>query len=66
MAVPRNRHSNARKNIRRSHLARTKGLFHNCPNCEKKILSHRICNFCGFYKGKQIVAHEQEEEKQTK
>ena len=26
-----------------------------CPQCKKSIISHRVCPFCGFYKGAQIV-----------
>jgi large subunit ribosomal protein L32 len=62
MAVPRNRHSNARKNKRRSHLAKVKKNTSKCSNCSKEILPHRICNFCGFYANRQIVANEQPKE----
>lgn len=59
MAVPRNRLSNARKNKRRSHLAKTPKNTVACSNCSKVILPHRICPFCGFYKKKAVIQKEQ-------
>lgn len=51
MAVPRNRMSNARKNLKRSHHAVTTANLSVCPNCGKKKHSHSICSHCGYYKG---------------
>lgn len=53
MAVPRNRLSNARKNSKRAHHAKTPKHTMECPNCGKEKLPHRICA-CGAY-GKRIV-----------
>jgi large subunit ribosomal protein L32 len=55
MAVPRNRHSNARKNKRRSHLAKELKNIVKCSNCNAAILPHRICETCGFYNKKQVI-----------
>jgi large subunit ribosomal protein L32 len=55
MAVPRNRHSNARKNKRRSHLAKSPVNLRKCTNCSKLSLPHRVCPFCGYYANKLIV-----------
>jgi len=54
MAVPRNRTSNARKNSRRAHHAKSPKHFAHCSNCNEPCLPHRICPHCGHYKGKQI------------
>ena len=54
MAVPRNRTSNARKNSRRSHMAKVKINIVKCSNCNANVLSHRVCEACGFYNKKQI------------
>ena len=27
----------------------------SCPKCGKPLLPHRVCQNCGYYKGKQIV-----------
>lgn len=55
MAVPRNRMSNARKNSKRAHHAKTPKNFSVCTNCSKAVRSHCACDFCGFYKGKSII-----------
>lgn len=54
MAVPRKKLSKWAKGKRRSHLALTALNFSNCSNCGAHRLPHSVCDFCGFYKGKQI------------
>lgn len=58
MAVPRNRHSNARKNSKRAHHAKKPLMLSTCSNCGTSCISHRICGACGFYGGKAVVAKE--------
>ncbi|UFP06699.1 50S ribosomal protein L32 [Chlamydia pecorum] len=58
MAVPRNRHSNARKNIRRSHLAKKPRHAAICSNCKHAVLPHTICSSCGFYDGRSVLSIE--------
>ncbi len=60
MAVPRNRTSNARKNSRRAHHAKTPANVTACSNCGKSRLAHRICPSCGFYNGR-AVTHAKED-----
>ena len=60
MAVPRNRTSNAKKNSRRSHMAKRKKIISICSNCKKEYISHRMCISCGFYNGKSIMSAEEE------
>lgn len=55
MAVPRNRLSNARKNSRRSHLAKKPIQAISCSNCSKPVLPHRLCKHCGHYAKRQVV-----------
>jgi large subunit ribosomal protein L32 len=58
MAVPRNRLSNARKNSRRAHHAKTPKNVVACKNCSAHKLPHTVCQACGFY-GDRIVLHKQ-------
>lgn len=58
MAVPRNRLSNARKNSRRAHHAKTPKQTTQCSNCGNACLPHTICASCGAY-GKRIVIQKQ-------
>ncbi len=55
MAVPRNRHSNARKNSKRAHHAKKPKNYDQCPNCNSPRLVHTLCESCGFYDGRQVV-----------
>lgn len=55
MAVPRNRHSNARKNSKRAHHAKKPKGFTTCPSCEAMRMPHTICQSCGSYGGRTIL-----------
>lgn len=59
MAVPRNRHSNARKNSKRAHHAKVPKGSVLCRNCGVRKLPHVICGSCGAY-GDSIVVKQQE------
>ncbi len=56
MAVPRNRLSNSRKNLRRSHHAMKKTGFSSCSHCSSEKLPHRVCLSCGYYNGRKVLA----------
>ncbi|MDO8676119.1 MAG: 50S ribosomal protein L32 [Candidatus Azambacteria bacterium] len=49
------RHTSGKRNRRRSHLALTKTFLSTCPKCDRAILPHHICAYCGFYNGKEII-----------
>ena len=55
MPNPKRRHSNQRTRKRRTHDALRAGNSSTCPQCKKDILPHRICPYCGYYKGKLVV-----------
>lgn len=56
MAMPKKKISRANRGHRRSHDALTAPTVHNCPNCGSLHRPHNICNACGYYKGREIVA----------
>ncbi len=56
MAVPRGRHSNAKKNSKLAHLAKKPKAFTVCVNCKNSILPHHACPSCGQYKGRSYGA----------
>ena len=56
MPNPKRKHSKARRDKRRS--ANSKMYAANlatCSNCKKPRMSHRVCPFCGYYKGKPVI-----------
>ncbi|HFC76994.1 MAG TPA: 50S ribosomal protein L32 [Candidatus Moranbacteria bacterium] len=68
MAVPKQRQNKARKGRRRAgqlnknNIAKAQTV--KCSNCGARILSHRVCPKCGFYKGKEVI--KMKEKKSTK
>ncbi|PCI78601.1 50S ribosomal protein L32 [Candidatus Aerophobetes bacterium] len=59
MAVPRSRHSNARKNTKRSHHAKVSKKLSKCTNCGEEHLPHRACLSCGYYGGQLVLSKEE-------
>ncbi len=56
MAVPRNRHSNARKNSKRAHHAKKAKSAAVCENCQSTRMPHTICPSCGAYGDRIVLA----------
>jgi len=60
MAVPKYKTSKSRTRRRKSvnmRLANPKLV--ECGTCGNRILPHRVCPKCGFYKGKQVLEPEE-------
>lgn len=60
MAVPKRKTSHARKMKRRSSVSKlaTPTNLVKCPQCGEYNLSHRVCKECGYYKGVEVIASE--------
>ncbi len=63
MAHPKRQHSRQRQRKRRTHYKTTIPALASCPQCMKPVISHRVCPFCGYYKGNMVIAAETEEKK---
>ena len=50
------RHTRAHTANRRSHHALKVLNLATCPNCSAAIRPHRVCDACGSYKSKVVVA----------
>lgn len=55
MPNPKRQHSKQRSRKRRTHWKIKMASLNPCSNCGSMVLSHRVCPFCGFYKGKPVV-----------
>lgn len=55
MPNPKRRHSNMRRDQRRTHYVAVAPTVSTCPSCNAPVLSHRVCGSCGFYKGQQVM-----------
>ena len=60
MPVPKRRTSKARKRKRRSHHALVPVATVVCKHCGHATLPHAVCGNCGWYRGRQVVAIEEE------
>ena len=56
MAVPKRKTSKARTGRRLSiNMKLTAPNMVDCSSCGNKVLLHRVCPKCGFYRGKQVI-----------
>ncbi len=55
MAVPKQKISKSRRNMRRAHHALKAPNSGECPNCGELKRPHHVCRACGFYDGREVV-----------
>ena len=59
MAVPKRKHSKARRDKRRSNVWKlSMPALMKCPQCGAFKTPHRVCGTCGYYKGREVVKKE--------
>ena len=56
MGVPKRRMSKMRLRTRKAANRVKAPQLALCPQCGARVLSHRVCPACGFYKGKQVIS----------
>lgn len=59
MAVPKRKHSRARRDRRRTQHRLTPSAMAFCPQCHEPKLPHRVCLNCGSYKGRTVLPTEE-------
>jgi len=65
MPNPKRQHSKQRSRNRRAHWKLRLASFSTCSHCGKPVMPHRVCPFCGYYKGKPVVEIKQKEDKEA-
>ncbi len=55
MAHPTRKHSKSRRDKSRAIWKLTLPSLTQCPQCAQRILPHRVCSHCGYYRGRQII-----------
>ena len=55
MALPKRKHSKARRDKSRTHWKLTLPTLTGCAQCGQRIPPHRVCPHCGYYRGRQVV-----------
>lgn len=61
MAVPKRKQSHARTGKRRAHQALAAPHLSVCSKCGQPTRPHRVCGYCGHYRGVAVVNLEPEE-----
>ena len=56
MAVPQNRTTKSRRNMRRAHDALVAANPNECPNCGELKRPHHVCSACGHYDSREVVS----------
>lgn len=56
MAVPQNRVTRSKRNMRRAHDALVAESSNECPNCGELKRPHHVCGACGHYSGREVVS----------
>ena len=60
MAVPARRVSHARRDKRRSNVWKMDApSLQRCPQCGEYKKTHRVCDNCGYYNGRQVISVEE-------
>ncbi|GBD34025.1 50S ribosomal protein L32 [bacterium HR34] len=54
-AVPKKHTTKGKRNNRRMHIFIKQPNLISCPHCLKKILPHKVCPYCGYYKGIEFI-----------
>ena len=55
MAVPKKRTTSSKRNMRRSHHAKSAVILQACPKCKTPVARHVACANCGTYKGREVI-----------
>lgn len=56
MAVPKKKISKSKRDMRRSHHALSAENVVECPNCGEFKRPHHVCESCGKYDGREVIA----------
>ncbi|MDD4028631.1 MAG: 50S ribosomal protein L32 [Caldisericia bacterium] len=63
MNVPKKKRTARRNNHRRAMQKLTPVQLTKCPSCNKLILPHNVCKYCGHYNNESIIAIKEKSEK---
>lgn len=62
MGVPKKKKSKSRARMRRAYFYKPPKInLVECSHCHELIIPHRVCPYCGYYKGREVIAKEVEE-----
>ncbi len=58
MANPKRKLSRSKRDMRRAHWVNSLNTNNviSCDNCGEKMITHRACPSCGYYRGKSVIS----------
>ncbi|MBI4090185.1 MAG: 50S ribosomal protein L32 [Candidatus Kerfeldbacteria bacterium] len=59
MGLPAKRRTKQSKRERSAHFALVEANLTTCSHCKRQILPHRVCPYCGYYRGREVLKLEQ-------
>ncbi len=65
MALPKRKHSKARRDKSRTHWKLAVVSTTRCPQCAQVVRPHHMCGHCGYYRGRQVVLIPAKKEKKS-
>lgn len=65
MPNPARKHGRSRQGKRRANWKLALPALTGCPQCARRIPTHRACAFCGYYRGQQVVAVKEKTAKES-
>ena len=66
VAVPKNKKSKSKRDMRRAHDKLKVASIVECPRCHSKKIAHRVCENCGYYDNKEIIKIKNKEKSKEK
>lgn len=65
-AVPKNKRSKSKRDIKRNSYKLNIVEVVECPRCRAKKIAHRICTACGYYDNKEIIKFKEKSKEKDK
>ena len=66
MAVPKRKTSKMKGRKRRTHYKTAAPALSVCPRCLAAVPPHTVCGKCGYYRGRQVVDLQKQEDRKAK
>ena len=66
VAVPKNKKSKSRRDMRRNNFKLKPINIVECPRCHSKKIAHRVCANCGYYNNIEIIKIETKSKEKSK
>lgn len=66
VAVPKNKKSKSKRDMRRNSFKLKVLSIVECPRCHSKKIAHRICPNCGYYNNVEVIKMKEKSKEKSK